>query len=265
MSAPGPSPLDLPPARLSPGRASALVLRSFFLQAAWSYERMQSVGLAAALGGEGRRLAPGPRAPEFLRRHLAYFNTNPPLAGYILGGVVRLEEEVAAGRAPLAVVERFKRGVTSPLAAWGDALFWATLRPAATAAGAVAGFLAGAWGVLVYLLAYNLFHIYYRVRGPAEGYRWGPAVAARLGSGPLRTLPGIVRPVGLGLAGALAVLGLSGTRVAVGDAGLVAVLLAAGIAGYVLRRRAGSGGAWGLVAVAAGLFWVAGAMVLAAH
>src|SRR5690242_21407254 len=67
---------------LSAPRQLALVARSFFLQSAWSFERMQSVGFAALMAGEGRRLTRGrpDAARDYLLRHLTFFNTNPPMA-----------------------------------------------------------------------------------------------------------------------------------------------------------------------------------------
>jgi PTS system mannose-specific IID component len=245
--------------RLKPSRLGALLLRSFFLQGSWSYERMQSVGWTAALSGEGRQLAAGPGASAFLRRHLDYFNTNPVMASYLLGGVVRLEEEITAGRAAEEDVARFKRGLTSPLAAWGDTFFWASLRPLATALGVVGAWLWGGWGVVVYLVAYNSFHLYYRVRGLQEGYRWGPEVAARLARAPVRTMAGRVRETGLVAAGVLAALGAAPTARAFGLAGMAAFVGLAAMAAFALKRRAGFGTWLGTAAIVAGLVyaWVA--------
>ena len=240
--------------RLGARRLLALLVRSFFLQAAWSFERMQSVGLAAALAGEGRRRA-GADGAAFLRRHLGYFNTNPVLASYLLGGVVRLEEDVAAGRLPPEAVDRFKRGLAGPVAAWGDTLFWATLRPAACGLAAVVAWVAGAWGALAYLAAYNVLHLYYRVRGLSEGYRWGADVAGRLMASPIRTLPEGIRRGGLVALGALATLSIAPAAAVVGTAGLIAVLLLAGVACVVMKSRSGPGHWWGLAAVGCGLAW----------
>lgn len=263
--APGGAPMSGGPGGPVPGGAPAggklgarrllpLLGRSFFLQASWSFERMQSVGFAAALAGEGRRLTPRDAA-AFLRRHLGYFNTNPVLASFLLGGVVRLEEEVAAGRLPPEAVDRFKRGLAGPAAAWGDTFFWATLRPAAIAVGVLLAWLAGAWGALAYLAVYNVPHLYYRARGLSEGYRRGTDVAGWLLRSPIRTLPDGIRRVGLAALGALIVLGLGPTAAAVGAAGLTATLLLAGVAGVVMSRRHGQGHWWGLAAVGCGLAW----------
>jgi mannose/fructose/N-acetylgalactosamine-specific phosphotransferase system component IID len=64
----------------------------------------------------------------------------------------------------------------SALAALGDRLFWATLRPLATCVG-VLGVLTASWmGAVAFWITYNVFHLGLRWRGVAWGYREGPAV-----------------------------------------------------------------------------------------
>jgi PTS system mannose-specific IID component len=212
----------------------AVVFRSFFLQAAWNYERMQALGFASALAHSARRLAPGAEErAAFLARHLKRFNTNPVLASYILGAVLRMEEE---GRDP-AEIERFKRGTEAPLAAWGDALFWGTLRPLgtsaafATAAALGAGPPAAAFAPLAYAVVYNVLHLYHRVRGVFRGHDRGARVLEDLMRSPIRRLPVILARSGLVLAGfgaALEVTRAGGVR------GLPTTLLAAIMAALAL-------------------------------
>lgn len=240
--------------RLGARRLLALLFRAFFLQAAWNYERMQSIGFAAALAGEGRRLAPGERAGPFLERHLGYVNTNPVVASGLLGGVVRLEEEVARGGDPARVI-RFKQVLAGPAAAWGDTLFWGTLWPVATAVGAVAALLGGWVGALVYLLGYNAIHLFYRVRLLREGYARGADFGPWLSHSSFRTLPGRLRPVGLLAVGALAGLSVPGTLAAAGGPGLVVTLGLTVLVLASLRKQGTYGSPWGLVAVAIGLIY----------
>lgn len=271
----GPTPG--PPLALA--RQAALIARSLALQAAWSFERMQSVGFAAALAGEGRRLTKG--APDaaraFLERHLGYFNTNPAMASYLLGAAMKLEEAAAAGEpGALEALARFKRAAVTTLASWGDQLFWATLRPVATVFGVLVAWLllrvgagggeaspfpaltpvaAAGWGAAAYLIVYNAAHLHYRVRGVGEGYRWGAAVAARVGRSPVRRLPGRLRAAGLLATGLLIPLAVLETRRGFGPfTAALGVLLAAALAVH-LRRRAGLGWGWGVVVVAAGLLF----------
>ena len=213
---------------------------------------MQTVGFAAMMSGEGRRLAGGDRAADFLRRQMGFFNTNPPMASYIAGATLRMEEEVAAGRLDPAEVERFKRGVAAPFAAWGDTLFWATLRPAATAAGALVGWLAGAWGALAYLIVYNALHLRTRFAGVQEGYRWGRSVSGRVAASDVRRWPGRLQPPGLLAIGLLAGLSLAGGWSQFGGPAAVGFGLA-GVGAFLgLQRTARLGDVWGLLPIVVG-------------
>jgi PTS system mannose-specific IID component len=251
---------DYPESRLPLARHLPLVLRSFFLQSSWSFERMQSVGFAALMAGEGRRLARGPEAARaFLERQLGFFNTNPPMAGYLAGVSVRLEEAAAAAPEEAARIlddlHRFKRAGVSAFAAWGDSFFWATLRPAATALAALLVVPFGAWGALAWLIVYNAAHLHYRYHGVGEGYRFGPAVAGKVGGSSLKRWPERARRVGLVAVGALIPLSAAAGRTDFGPAGLVAFPVAGILAAVILRRRGGLGWEWGLVAVLAGIAW----------
>lgn len=120
-----------------------LFLRGLFLQAGWNRERMQGLGFTFALLPWVPR-DPAAR-PAFIRRHLGYVNTSPPLSGWLLGMVAAEEERLAAEPAPIELegaaaaaaaetasrirTEAWKRRLESPLAAIGDRIFWGWLRP----------------------------------------------------------------------------------------------------------------------------------------
>jgi len=145
--------------------------RSFFLQASWSYERMQSLGFAFALIPALRRLYG--KGEEFSKRlavHMEYFNTQPYFASFILGAAARLEEDRARGDAS-ADPSELKRTLMAPLGALGDSFFWGAVKPLA-AATAVATLLSGVWWApLLFLGLYNAAHVRFRWSLIAEGYR----------------------------------------------------------------------------------------------
>jgi mannose/fructose/N-acetylgalactosamine-specific phosphotransferase system component IID len=125
---------------------------------------MQALGFTFAL------LPWAPRDPErgraFIRRHLSYINTSPPLSGLILGTVAATEEALAAEAQRSAAArahagddafalgdnlgsgdptlgpeearlrtDTWKRRLEGPLAALGDRIFWGWLRPLLGVAG----------------------------------------------------------------------------------------------------------------------------------
>lgn len=246
------------PRRLGFRRGAALSFRLLFLQGAWSYERMQSIGLAAALAGVGRRLSGGDpaRARGFLERHLGYFNTNPVAACGLAGALVRMEEDAVPGGDP-AEVSRFKQVLAGPAAAWGDTLFWATLRPVTTALGALGVLTLGLWSPLVYLVGYNAVNVYWRGRLLVEGYSRGAEFGPWLSRSGFRSWPAWLRPVGVLLLGAALGFSLVGGMRALGGPALALVAGLAGVAGFILRRPGQSGTPWGFAAVAAGLIHAA--------
>lgn len=125
-------------------------LRLFLLQASWTYERMQGIGIAFAAEPlledfAGRSAALG-RATEF-------FNGHPVLAGVAVGASVRAERDGVAAEQ----VRRLKGALSGPLGSLGDRLFWAGTVPALAATGvALAARGAGLVAPAVVVLGYGL-------------------------------------------------------------------------------------------------------------
>ncbi len=143
---------------------------TLFLQGAFNTECRQGIGVAAALVPVAR-LFPPDRRREFLTREIDTFNTNPAMAGPILGGVVRCEEQAAGGDESAARrVVSLKRALQGPLAAAGDSFFWLGLRPAAAFMGSALALFAGSWGPVVFLVIYNTVHLGLRMGGVFWGY-----------------------------------------------------------------------------------------------
>jgi mannose PTS system EIID component len=145
--------------------------RSFFIQASWSYDRLQSLGFAFALLPALRRLYPDKEElSSRLEVHAEYFNTQPYFASFILGAAARAEEDRASGRNPGLDVAELKTTLMAPLGALGDSFFWGSLKPFAAAA-AVAVLLTGAWWApLLYLALYNVVHVGLRLNLVFIGY-----------------------------------------------------------------------------------------------
>lgn len=154
-------------------------LRSFLIQASWSYDRMQSLGFAYAIQPILRRLYPD--REEYRSRldlHMGYFNTQPYLAAFILGATARMELERASGRDPKADISGLKSALMAPLGALGDSFFWGALMPLAAVI-AVAVLMTGSWWApLLFLVLYNSWHIGLRAGVFVWGYQSaGDAVA----------------------------------------------------------------------------------------
>jgi len=164
---------------ITTGDLLRVVGRAFLIQASWSFERMQSLGFAYAIEPVLRKLYPEQKEfSDRLKLHMDYFNTQPYFASFILGAVVRIEQDRAEGRNALADVQGIKTVLMAPLGALGDSFFWGSLKPMAAVI-AVAMVVGGIWWApFIFLLFYNVWHIGLRVSLVFMGYRSsGDAVA----------------------------------------------------------------------------------------
>ncbi len=118
--------------QLPRGMRVRLFWESLGLQGSWNPQRMQNLGLLAVMTVWLRRL---PRKVErdrlFCRRYYEFFNTNPYLANYLVGGLLRLEADREAGDdLPAGLAVKVRDTLGRSLASLGDQLFWLGLRPA---------------------------------------------------------------------------------------------------------------------------------------
>ncbi len=183
--------------RVSAGASLAPVFfRSFFVQAGWSYERFQNLGFAFSLLPALRKLyAPGPSLNAAVLRHLTQFNTQPYMAGFVIGNVIRMEEELARGPVSAGQEKKIlevKAALASGFAAIGDRVFWGRLKPITTQLCIAVWFLAGFYGwlftgdvsagppvaalfcgPLAGIAVYGAFAVYMRWIGLKKGYACG--------------------------------------------------------------------------------------------
>ncbi|HPE28732.1 MAG TPA: PTS system mannose/fructose/sorbose family transporter subunit IID [Candidatus Mcinerneyibacteriales bacterium] len=154
-------------------------IRTFFIQALWNYDKMMNSGFFFALKPRLEKFAGIQRERE-VRRFNTYFNTHPFMASFIIGAVMRLEEEYyETGNEELATeIENIKLKLMGPLAALGDSLFWGGLKPFFILCSVFFLFFAPSlsWaltGLFLYWSGYNTIHLSFRYRGLTVGYRYG--------------------------------------------------------------------------------------------
>lgn len=205
------------------GMQGRLLARSLILQACWSFERMQGLGLVYCLSPWLARChRRGADRREAQARHAGYFNTQPYMASLIIGMICALEEESASSagaerEARLKRLAALKAAAAGALAGIGDALFWGALRPFAAALALNACLILGRlgcaeaalWSAVLYLAAYNAAALALRWRGLRLGYDWRDRIAGRLKEFPWQGWIRGVRRVGAVLALAALVLGLA--------------------------------------------------------
>lgn len=108
-----------------------VALRSLFLEASWNHQGQQNLGLAASIDPALKAIygQSGPELSAARERALGFFNTNPIFSGLAIGVIIRLEQEVAAGRLKPENRLRMAGNLSQTLAAMGDSLFWQAWLP----------------------------------------------------------------------------------------------------------------------------------------
>lgn len=167
--------------------------RSFLLQVLWNFERYLSYGVTYVLMPVLKKVYPSrEERSQALVRHMEYFNTHPYMASFVLGAVIKMEMEKqqlpkAKQKQKEEEISALKVGMMGPIAAMGDNLFWATVRPycgliAVTLVLSHAFQIKGQYWVvpLLFLLVYNIAHVGMRFMGFRQGYRQGDQVVLAL-------------------------------------------------------------------------------------
>ncbi len=158
-----------------------IFFRSFLLDATENYETMKSVGFSFVMMPAIKKLyGKAEEVRECLKGSLGYFNVNPYFAAPLIGVLTRLVESKATdGSVSRDRIETVKRNFMGPLAAIGDAFFWASLRPLAALIGVATvlyhrnSWPHGLWGLVFFLVIYNIPHLAFRYWGLQDGYKHG--------------------------------------------------------------------------------------------
>jgi len=206
--------------------------RSLFIQASWNPRGMQNLGFGSAMSPSLDDLQPGREARVAAAlRHLELFNCHPYAAAAIVGGAVRLEEELAVGIGTPQDVSTFKASLAPPFAALGDGFFWLALRPAAALLAALAQPFVGLLCVPLFLVVYDSIHLVVRGWLFAAGYQKGAGILEILSRAHIPAATRGLKMVAAILAGALAARGilLASAPHRPGNGVLVAVVIVAGV------------------------------------
>lgn len=237
----------------------ASFLRCFAIQGSWNYRSLVAGGLVNAMLPLLRRVYAGD--PMLLRaaveRHLEPFNGHPYLCPMAVTALARLEHD---GESPERI-ERFRAALRAPLGAVGDELVWATWRPFCLLLSIAIFWLSGRpWiAVGVFLLVYNIGHIWLRAWSFRRGWSEGLGVGSYLGDPPWARVAPWVTNLNLLLVGSAVV--LVSWLVApdtLSRQGVAFALAAAALLGYA-RPRLGERAAAALVWVAPVLLVLFGA------
>jgi mannose/fructose/N-acetylgalactosamine-specific phosphotransferase system component IID len=195
---------------LVPPAARRLIYwRSFALQSAFSFDRMQALGFTWALMPFLKQLygntAEYARA---LRRHLTFFNTHMWIPGPIFAMVSELEARRARNPEEVDVqsIQAVKGSLMGPLAGIGDSMFHGTLRPLLGGISASLALQGNPLAPLIFFFGCNIVHVYVRYFTQNYGFRLGGNLFERIDQAGLRRLM-----ESAAIAGLMGVGGLVGT------------------------------------------------------
>lgn len=180
--------------------------RSFALQGAFNYERMQNLGYGYAMLPVIKRLySKKEEQSEAIERHLEIFNTTPQVSPLIMGISAAMEEENANNPDfDVASINAVKASLMGPLAGIGDSLFWGTFRIIAAGIGVSLASEGNILGPIIFLLLFNIPHFLARFLGLKYGYEVGVNSLERVQKeGLMDTVMNIVTIIGLLVVGAM--------------------------------------------------------------
>ncbi len=191
------------------GEQRRIFWRSFALQSAFSFDRMQALGFTWTLMPFLKKLYGDSK--EFgraLRRHLAFFNTHMWIPGPIFAMVADLEARRAKNPEEVdeASIQAVKGSLMGPLAGIGDSMFHGTLRPLAGGIAASLALQHNPIAPLFFFFATNIVHVWVRWFSQSRGFRLGSRLFEQMDQEGLRRL---MR--GATIAGLMGVGGLVGT------------------------------------------------------
>lgn len=180
------------------GVSHRVILRAFFLETLWNYDRLQNVGFVFCMYPVLKRLYPDhSEMKSAARRHQERVNTHPSMGPLLVGITARLERDIDC----VASVSYRKR-VMAVLAAHGDRIFWSHVKPVAAVFGVLftLGLSGSIAGSIVTLVVYNVPNLYARIRGFSMGWTQGLEVLESLRSPVMhRSLQGLRRTLSVAL------------------------------------------------------------------
>ena len=180
--------------------------RSFGLQSAFSFDRMQAMGFTWGLLPILKREYGDNKAglSDALKRHLTFFNTFPWLVGTPMVMAAELEIKIARGeKVDPQAIQGIKSALMGPLAGIGDSMFHGTLRPimgGICASLALTGATAAPW---IFFLVINGAHVFARWWTIKQGVVLGERVFSIFSTSGFRNFMEGAMITGLMSAGAL--------------------------------------------------------------
>ncbi|WP_336177609.1 PTS system mannose/fructose/sorbose family transporter subunit IID [Fusobacterium polymorphum] len=150
--------------------------RSFQMEFAWNYERQMNLGYVYAMIPVLEKIYANDKEglKKALKRHLEFFNMTPHIVTLMLGISSAMEKENSESENfDENSINNIKTALMGPLSGIGDSFFWGTLRLLATGIGTALSLQGNILGPILFLLIFNVPHIFIRYIFTKLGYKLG--------------------------------------------------------------------------------------------
>ena len=194
---------------ISPADRRVIFWRSFALQSAFSFDRMQALGFTWTLMPLLKKLyGKTEEYSKALKRHLSFFNTHMWIPGPIFAMVAELEAKRAKNIEEVdeKSIQAIKGSLMGPLAGIGDSMFHGTLRPLMGGITASMALNGNPIAPLLFFASVNSVHVYVRSLTQNWGFRLGGTLFEKIDQEGLQRLM-----QGAAIAGLMGLGGLVGT------------------------------------------------------
>lgn len=160
---------------ITKGDLNRIFLRSFQMEFSWNYERQMNLAYVYALIPLLKKLYTKKEdLAAALKRHLVFFNTTPHIVTLLLSISAAMEEKNANEKDfDASSIDNIKTSLMGPIAGIGDSFFWGTLRLIATGIGTSLAINGNPLGPILFLLVFNIPHIFFRYILTNIGYKLG--------------------------------------------------------------------------------------------
>lgn len=185
------------------------IIRTFiysnFQQASFNYERIHALAFCVDIIPTIKRVyETKEEQAEALKRHLAFFNVTPALAGPVIGVTMVMEEAKSTNTdIDEGTINSLKVGLMGPLCGVGDPLIWGTLRPIVAAMGASLALTGNIMGPILFFVVFNGVRLALKWFGLTYGFKKGMDIIADLSSNLLQKLTEGATILGLFVMGVL--------------------------------------------------------------
>jgi PTS system mannose-specific IID component len=183
-----------------------LFFRSFAIQSAFSFDRMQAYGFLWGILPMLRKLYKD-KPEEFkvaLKRHLIIYNSHAWLPGPVMALTLDLEARKANGEEiDDQAIQGLKSGLMGPIAGVGDSMFNGTLKPMLGGVSAALALQGNVVAPLLFFFGVNIVHVLVRWYTLSKGFALREQFLAVMASGHIKMVMEAATIMGLMTVGAL--------------------------------------------------------------